>query len=54
MDSAAIFSSLRRRSSPSLEAFLAPVDLSDVALVRKKEVFLVLLEYTRDFGSSLS
>ncbi|KAK7400192.1 hypothetical protein VNO78_11392 [Psophocarpus tetragonolobus] len=33
MASAAIFSSLRRRRSPSLEAFLAPVDLSDVALM---------------------
>ncbi|KAG5015452.1 hypothetical protein AAZX31_08G117200 [Glycine max] len=33
MASAAIFSSLRRRRSPSLEAFLAPVDLSDVALL---------------------
>ncbi|KAK8618519.1 hypothetical protein V6N13_132508 [Hibiscus sabdariffa] len=81
MASAAIFSSLRRRRSPSLEAFLAPVDLTDVALVqtlavlsselvscfpdnvffsqrrnsrsliRKVEVFLVLLEYLRDSGS---
>ncbi|XP_071724984.1 U-box domain-containing protein 17 [Rutidosis leptorrhynchoides] len=34
MASAAIFSSLRRRRSPSLEAFLAPVDLSDVALLQ--------------------
>lgn len=34
MATAAIFSSLRRRRSPSLEAFLAPVDLSDVALVQ--------------------
>ncbi|KAG7019558.1 U-box domain-containing protein 17, partial [Cucurbita argyrosperma subsp. argyrosperma] len=34
MAAAAIFSSLRRRRSPSLEVFLAPVDLSDVALVR--------------------
>ncbi|KAG5029536.1 hypothetical protein AAZX31_05G150900 [Glycine max] len=33
MASAAIFSSLRRRRSPSLEAFLVPVDLSDVALL---------------------
>ncbi|KAK7318848.1 hypothetical protein RJT34_03555 [Clitoria ternatea] len=33
MASGAIFSSLRRRRSPSLEAFLAPVDLSGVALV---------------------
>ncbi|PON95824.1 Beta-catenin [Trema orientale] len=84
MASAAIFSSLRRRRSPSLEAFLAPVDLTDVALVqtlasltaelvssfsdvcfyfqrknsrslvRKMEVFLVLLEYMRDSGLSLS
>ncbi|XP_008225235.1 PREDICTED: U-box domain-containing protein 17 [Prunus mume] len=83
MASAAIFSSLRRRRSPSLEAFLAPVDLSDVALVqilvsvtaeiassfsdkffsfqkrnsrslvRKVEIFLVLLEYLRDSGSAL-
>ncbi|XP_010248377.1 PREDICTED: U-box domain-containing protein 17-like [Nelumbo nucifera] len=34
MASAAIFSSLRRRRSPSLEAFLAPVHLSEVALVQ--------------------
>ncbi|CAN8290837.1 unnamed protein product [Cochlearia groenlandica] len=34
MATAAIFSSLRRRKSPSLEAFLAPVDLSGVALVQ--------------------
>ncbi|KAL2475181.1 U-box domain-containing protein 17 [Abeliophyllum distichum] len=33
MTSAAIFSSLRRRRSPSLEAFLAPVDLSSEALL---------------------
>ncbi|CAA2933771.1 U-box domain-containing 17 [Olea europaea subsp. europaea] len=33
MASAAIFSSLRRRRSPSLEAFLAPVDLSSEALL---------------------
>ncbi|OAY24996.1 U-box domain-containing protein 17 [Manihot esculenta] len=81
MASAAIFSSLRRRRSPSLEAFLAPVDLSDVTLVetlasvstelvscfsgtsfffqrknsrsliRKIELFGVLLEYLRDSGS---
>ncbi|KAE8674240.1 U-box domain-containing protein 17 [Hibiscus syriacus] len=81
MASAAIFSSLRRRRSPSLEAFLAPVDLTEVALVqtlatllsdlvscysnnvfffqrrnsrsliRKVEVFLLLLEYLRDSGS---
>ncbi|CAL5346221.1 unnamed protein product [Camellia sinensis] len=36
MASAAIFSSVRRRS-PSLEAFLAPVDLTDVALVETLE-----------------
>ncbi|KAJ7968775.1 RING-type E3 ubiquitin transferase [Quillaja saponaria] len=82
MASAAVFSSLRRRS-PSLETFLAPVDLTNVAmvqslatvsselvscysngsfffqrknsrsLVRKVEVFLLLLEYLRDTGSSL-
>ncbi|PRQ29254.1 putative aminoacyltransferase, E1 ubiquitin-activating enzyme [Rosa chinensis] len=82
MASAAIFSSLRRRRSPSLEAFLAPVDLSDVALVqtlvsvtaeivssfsdklfyfqrrnsrslvRKVEVFLVLLESLNDSAGS--
>ncbi|KAJ9135992.1 hypothetical protein P3X46_033109 [Hevea brasiliensis] len=81
MASAAIFSSLRRRRSPSLEAFLAPVDLTDVALIqtlasvstelvscfsgksfffqrknsrsliRKIELFVVLLEYLRDSGS---
>ncbi|KAK4775423.1 hypothetical protein SAY87_023384 [Trapa incisa] len=34
MASAAIFSSLRRRRSPSLEVLLAPADLSDVALVQ--------------------
>jgi hypothetical protein len=81
MASGAIFSSLRRRRSPTLEAFLAPVDLSDVALVqtlvtvvnelvscfskrsfffqrkntrslvRKVEVFQVLLEYLNDSGS---
>lgn len=33
MAAAAIFSALRKRRSPSLEAFLAPVDLSDVPLV---------------------
>lgn len=33
MASAAIFSSLRRRRSPSLEAFLAPVDLSGTAVL---------------------
>ncbi|XP_028764729.1 U-box domain-containing protein 17-like [Neltuma alba] len=34
MASGAIFSSLRRRRSPSLDAFLAPVDLTDVSLVQ--------------------
>lgn len=34
MASAAIFSSLRRQRSPSLEAFLAPVDLTDVGLLQ--------------------
>ncbi|KAK5803323.1 U-box domain-containing protein 17-like [Gossypium arboreum] len=34
MATAAIFSSMRRRRSPSVEAFLAPVDLSEVALVQ--------------------
>ncbi|KAK7412486.1 hypothetical protein VNO78_03950 [Psophocarpus tetragonolobus] len=82
MASGAIFSSLRRRRSPTLEAFLAPVDLSDVALVqtlvsvaneivscfskrcfffqrknsrsliRRVEVFQLLLEYLRDSDSS--
>ncbi|KAK6124172.1 hypothetical protein DH2020_042081 [Rehmannia glutinosa] len=33
MASAAMFSSLRRRRSPSLEAFLAPVDLSNAAVL---------------------
>ncbi|XAR66605.1 Ubiquitin--protein ligase [Bertholletia excelsa] len=82
MASAAIFSSqMRRRRSPLLEAFLAPVDLADVALVetlaalsadlvasfsektppfqrrnsrsllRKVEVFVVLLDNLRDSGS---
>ncbi|KAK0578996.1 hypothetical protein LWI29_019458 [Acer saccharum] len=83
MATAAIFSSLRRRRSPSLQAFLAPVDLTGVSLVqtlatisselvscfsnknfhfqkknsrsllRRLEVFLVLLEYLRDTGTSL-
>ena len=83
MASGAIFSSLRRRRSPTLEAFLAPVDLSDVALVqtlvtvvnelvscfskrsfffqrkntrsliRKVEVFQLLLDYLNDSGSCL-
>ncbi|GFZ07142.1 plant U-box 17 [Actinidia rufa] len=81
MASAAIFSSQRRRRSPSPEAFLAPVDLEEVtlivtlaavaaelaasfsgrtapfqrknsrSLVRKVEVFVVLLEYLRDSSS---
>ncbi|CAF1970373.1 U-box domain-containing protein 17-like [Brassica napus] len=34
MATAAVFSSLRRRKSPSLEAFLAPVDLSGTALIQ--------------------
>ncbi|KAF5195369.1 Ring-type e3 ubiquitin transferase [Thalictrum thalictroides] len=34
MASAAIFSSLRRRRSPSLEAFLAPVHLNEITLVQ--------------------
>ncbi|XP_010242129.1 PREDICTED: U-box domain-containing protein 17 [Nelumbo nucifera] len=38
MASAAIFSSLRRRRTPSSEAFLAPVQLSDVALVQTLSV----------------
>ncbi|KAL9355304.1 hypothetical protein Peur_053274 [Populus x canadensis] len=86
MATAAIFSSLRRRRSPSLEVFLAPVDFTDVGLVqtlvslstelvssfsgkslffqrknsrsliRKIEIFVVLLEYLRDsgVGSALS
>ncbi|KAJ7947183.1 RING-type E3 ubiquitin transferase [Quillaja saponaria] len=83
MASSAIFSLLRRRRSPSLEAFLAPVDLTVVAmiktlaavsseliscysdrsfffqrknsrsLIRKVEVFLLLLEYLRDAGTNL-
>lgn len=83
MASGAIFSSLRRRRSPTLEAFLAPVDLSDVALVqtlvsvaselvtcfsgrsfffqrknsrsliRKVEVFQLLLEYLTDTGACI-
>ncbi|GMP74215.1 hypothetical protein CsSME_00031692 [Camellia sinensis var. sinensis] len=84
MASAAIVSSLRRRRSPSVEAFLAPVDLTEVALVetlalvsaelvasfsgralpfqrknsrsliRKLEIFVVLLEYLRDSSSRSS
>ncbi|KAI9198710.1 hypothetical protein LWI28_020980 [Acer negundo] len=83
MATAAIFSSLRRRRSPSLQAFLAPVDLTGVSLVqtlatisselvscfssknfhfqkknsrsllRRLEVFLVLLEFLRDTDTSL-
>ncbi|XP_028770127.1 U-box domain-containing protein 17-like [Neltuma alba] len=83
MASGAIFSSLRRRRSPTLEAFLAPVDLSDVALVqtlasvaselvtcfsgrsfffqrknsrsliRKVQVFQLLLEYLTDTGACI-
>ncbi|CAN1150141.1 U-box domain-containing protein 17 [Linum perenne] len=34
MATAAIFSSIRRRRSPSLEAFLAPVELNDVVLLQ--------------------
>ncbi|OIW00527.1 hypothetical protein TanjilG_24257 [Lupinus angustifolius] len=79
MASGAIFSSLRRRRLPSIETFLASVDLSDVALVqtlisvagelvscfsdhrfpfqrknsrslvRKIEVFQLLLECLKDF-----
>ncbi|KAG8482242.1 hypothetical protein CXB51_026984 [Gossypium anomalum] len=84
MASAAIFSSVRRRRSPSLEAFLVPVDLTQVALiqtlaalssdlvscfsdhvlffqrrnsrslVRKVEIFLVVLMYLRDSRSGSS
>ncbi|MBA0724220.1 hypothetical protein Golax_020927 [Gossypium laxum] len=84
MASAAIFSSVRRRRSPSLEAFLVPVDLTQVALVqtlaalssdlvscfsdhvfffqrrnsrslvRKVEIFLVVLAYLRDSRSGSS
>ncbi|KAH7545024.1 U-box domain-containing protein 17 [Ziziphus jujuba] len=82
MASATICATLRRRRSPSLEFFLAPVDLADVALVqtvasvaselvssfsglalwfqrknsrslvRKLEVFVVLLECLRDSEST--
>ncbi|XP_075496839.1 U-box domain-containing protein 17-like [Primulina tabacum] len=34
MASAAMFSSLRRRTSPSMDAFLAPVDLSDDSVIK--------------------
>ncbi|CAI9087837.1 OLC1v1022017C1 [Oldenlandia corymbosa var. corymbosa] len=86
MASAAVFSSLRRRRTPSLEALLAPVDISDVNLlvtlaglssqlistfqlniravsfqlknsrnlVRKIEVFAVLLECLVDVSSGMS
>ncbi|KNA16628.1 hypothetical protein SOVF_086890 [Spinacia oleracea] len=81
MATAAAFSSLRRRRSPPLEAFLAPVDLTDggiirtllsvanelvelhsgkklpfqrknfMSLVRKIEVFVVVLDFLKDFRS---
>uniref|UniRef100_A0A5B6YHC9 RING-type E3 ubiquitin transferase n=1 Tax=Davidia involucrata TaxID=16924 RepID=A0A5B6YHC9_DAVIN len=52
MASAAIFSSLRRRRTPSLEAFLAPVDLSGVALL--ETLAAVKLELFSSFsGKSL-
>lgn len=81
MAAAAIFSSPRRRRSPSLDVFLAPVELSDLALIvtlssvseelvpryssksmffqrkncrsliRRIEVFAVLLEYLRETES---
>ncbi|KAL3520089.1 hypothetical protein ACH5RR_018238 [Cinchona calisaya] len=86
MASAAVFSSLRRRRTPSLEALLAPVELSEVNLlvtltgisselistfslnnkavsfqrknsrnlVRKIEVFAVLLECLTDSSSGIS
>ncbi|KAK4787264.1 hypothetical protein SAY86_011097 [Trapa natans] len=83
MATAAVFSSLRKRRLVSLEVFLAPVGLSDVALihiiasisgeivssfshkslffqrknsrslVRRIEVFMVLLEYLRESRSTL-
>nr|DAD25185.1 TPA_asm: hypothetical protein HUJ06_026649 [Nelumbo nucifera] len=84
MATIAIFSSLRRRRTPYSEAFLAAVQLSDVALVQmlfivanelissfsnrafpfqrknsrlliwKIEVFVVLFDFLRDSGSTLS
>ncbi|XP_021750435.1 U-box domain-containing protein 17-like [Chenopodium quinoa] len=81
MATSAAFSSLRRRRSPPLEAFLAPVDLTDGgiiktvlsvanelvdlhsgkklpfqrqnfnSLVRKIEVFVVVLDFLKDFRS---
>ncbi|KAL2930993.1 U-box domain-containing protein 17 [Bienertia sinuspersici] len=78
---AAAFSSLRRRRSPPLEAFLAPVDLTDrgiiktllsvanelvelhsgkklpfqkknfMSLVRKIEVFVVVLDFLKEYRS---
>ncbi|XP_010540527.1 PREDICTED: U-box domain-containing protein 17-like [Tarenaya hassleriana] len=48
MASAAIFSSLKRRRSPSLEAFLAPVNLSGVALVQT--LALISSEVVSCFG----
>ncbi|XP_021772323.1 U-box domain-containing protein 17-like [Chenopodium quinoa] len=81
MATSAAFSSLRRRRSPPLEAFLAPVDLTDGgiirtvlsvanelvdlhsgkklpfqrqnfnSLVRKLEVFVVVLDFLKDFRS---
>ncbi|XP_057954623.1 U-box domain-containing protein 17-like [Malania oleifera] len=48
MAAAAIFSSLRRRRSPTLEAFLAPIHLSDSALV--KSLLLVSNELVSTFS----
>ncbi|WOG86572.1 hypothetical protein DCAR_0205787 [Daucus carota subsp. sativus] len=48
MASAAIFSSLRRRRSPSVDAFVAPVDLTDGALLN------TLFAVTSEMTSSLS
>ncbi|XP_047309966.1 U-box domain-containing protein 17-like [Impatiens glandulifera] len=87
MASATIISSLRRTRSPTMEAFLAPVDLTHLtgislletllaisygiqatfslnkklsfqrmnsrSLIRKLEVFIILLEFLRDSRSSL-
>lgn len=48
MASAAIFSSLRRRRSPSLGAFFAPIDLTDLALIQ------MLMAVSRELVSSIS
>lgn len=50
MASAAVFSSLRRRRTPSLEALLAPVDLSEGALL--ETLTTIISEFITTFTSS--